>query len=292
MRAARYWFQCPGWLILLFRTQAGPSGEHPCHRQPQNRCRASLLKRPRTGVKRRAGRQYIIYQQNAEVVNSGALASGVGATYRLPSLGPGEHQLGRPRPGAHQEVGTEFQPQPFCQRAGDQLGLVVAALAEAVRMQRHRDDEIDLPGCGVAFHHLGQPSRKPLAQPLHAFVLQQHDGAGERVIVNSEAARPLKARRTQRGTTGTAAGSRRRPDRETNGRPQLWHIGCRNRLEAVEASPANRNAARVRENRFRRCGRALGREPKTTRRVRFEGSRCVRVKQVWADPTSNAVEPQ
>jgi hypothetical protein len=81
----------PAWFRVAARHPSrrnGPGnhgyGADPRHRKSQYRGGASFLQGTRTGIERRASRQYIIYQQDAEVVNLQALARGVGATYGLP----------------------------------------------------------------------------------------------------------------------------------------------------------------------------------------------------------------
>jgi hypothetical protein len=112
--------------------------------------------------------------------------------------------------------------------AGDQLGLVVAALGLPCGVQRDGHDHIltKLPP-GLA-HDIGQPRGKPVARAPHLLVLQQRAGAEERVVVDRLAARGY--RRNKRATTARA----RR---------------FRDFKERCKAGLADRNAARVRERR-------------------------------------------
>src|ERR1700734_2194519 len=87
-----------------------PCGPHPRYRKTQYRGSARFLERPRTRIERGTIRQYIIYQQNAEVVNLQALAGGVGATCRFPTIVSRWHQLRR-EPVAQAREFVIFQQQ-------------------------------------------------------------------------------------------------------------------------------------------------------------------------------------
>ncbi len=83
----------PVWFRLASRCACrryGPwnhgHGADPRHRKSEHRGGASFLQGARTGIERRASRQYIIYQQDAEVVNLQAFAGRVGATDGFPML--------------------------------------------------------------------------------------------------------------------------------------------------------------------------------------------------------------
>jgi len=77
-----------------------PRGPYPRYRKTQYLGSALFLERPRARIERATSRHYMIYQQNAEVVNLQAFAGGVGATYRFSMFVAREHPLQRARPGA------------------------------------------------------------------------------------------------------------------------------------------------------------------------------------------------
>ena len=87
----------------------GPERTRPTV-NPEDRGGASFLQRAGAGIERGTSRQYIIYQQDAQVVNLQAFARRVGATYRLPMLAAREHQLRRTRLRAHQRSSRVSDP--------------------------------------------------------------------------------------------------------------------------------------------------------------------------------------
>jgi hypothetical protein len=77
----------PAWFRLASQSACrrnGPwnsrSGADPCRRKPEDRGGACFLQGARAGIERRASRPYIIYQQDAQVVNLQTFARRVGAT--------------------------------------------------------------------------------------------------------------------------------------------------------------------------------------------------------------------
>jgi hypothetical protein len=73
-----------------------PKRDHPGSTlvvSPNTAAAAVLLRCSRARIERAADRQYIIYQQNAQIVNSGSLTRGVGATDSGPEFGPGRDEL-------------------------------------------------------------------------------------------------------------------------------------------------------------------------------------------------------
>ena len=56
--------------VLIFEPRRRlPTGNQPGHGKSQHLRGTRLLERPCAGIQRRASRHYIIYQQNAQVVN-------------------------------------------------------------------------------------------------------------------------------------------------------------------------------------------------------------------------------
>lgn len=72
--------------------------------------------------------------------------------------------------GRGRRQGENSGAQAFGQRPRDQLRLLVAALAKAVRMRWNRHYEAGSRLAALARNHFGQPSGKPAAQPLHSCV--------------------------------------------------------------------------------------------------------------------------
>jgi hypothetical protein len=163
------------------RCHRGPSN-HPCgpysrYRRTHYRGSARFLKRPGAPINRGTSRQYIIYQQNAEVVNLQALVGGVGATYRFRAFAAGSHRLRRARPAAGQQIALELQSETPRQRPRDQFGLVMTPLALAVAAERRRDDHVRAPLLRLTLDQFRLPRCEPVAQAREFVILQQQDAS-------------------------------------------------------------------------------------------------------------------
>src|SRR6185437_7483766 len=130
----------------------------------------SAFQRARARIQRRARRQYIIYQQNTQIVNLRPFSDGVGATDRLPVLRTRENKLGWARLRPNQHPTQESPSQALGERLSDKLRLVITALPLPICVQRNGNNRIELRSGGSS-QRFRQPRRKPIAQSGHLLVL-------------------------------------------------------------------------------------------------------------------------
>src|SRR6185437_1297775 len=166
--------------------------EHPRDGNSHHAFRARLLQSPRARVKSRASRKYIIYQQDAEVVNSRAFSNFVSATHCLPALASGEQQSRRTRFRPYQQVRTEGQFQFSGQRTRDQFCLIVSALALPRGMERNGNRDIRREQFRLDANFFLQPGGEPAAQPRQFLVFQHPDCTRHLVVVFAVASRAVK----------------------------------------------------------------------------------------------------
>ena len=136
---------------------------------------SSLQQSARAGIQCCASRKDIIYQQNPELVNLRSRAGGERATDRLPAFMPGQAMLRRPGLRAHQQKGSQRNPQAFRERPGDQFRLVVAPLPLPQRMKRNGNYYVRRQSFRIFRHSLREPGREPISQPGHLLIFQQSD---------------------------------------------------------------------------------------------------------------------
>src|SRR5882762_4567348 len=116
----------------------------------------------------------------------------ISATYRLPALPASEPHFIWPGPRADEEIGPKWDTEKPREGPGDQLGLVIAALAQAAWMQGYWYHRV----CRKALHrvrrHLRELARKPAAQRRDFPILQQQDRAGHGRRISAETSNEIK----------------------------------------------------------------------------------------------------
>jgi len=141
---------------------------------------------------------------------------------------------------------------PLRDGPGDQLRLVVPALAMAVAMQRNRYDYVNALLSPLPENHFRQSIAEPIRERNHLLVLQQEDYFRKSTIVNRKAARLIErievgsAQPAKRLVQRRIHWSRRRhiPAGRSGHRPAAaGAYGINDPLKLVETRSAHRDSA-------------------------------------------------
>jgi hypothetical protein len=133
---------------------------------------------------------------------------------------------------------------PFGKRAGNQGGLVVAALALPIAVERHWNYDVSRQRISFVAHQFSKAFRKPCAQRLDLLEFQKQNRLHQRGFINREAPRSVKrvrfvaTGRTKQGLPLLLGKSGQRP--ATDFAAGLWNV-----LKSGEAFLTNGNAARI-----------------------------------------------
>src|SRR5579864_473977 len=170
-----------------------PSCDHSRYGQSNYALRARVFQGSRAGIEGGACRTYVIYQQDAEVVNLRAAAHFVSATDRLPALAPGKQEPWRSRFRPHEQVSAQRESQSSGERPGDQFCLIVAAFTPARRVQRNGHYHVSREDFRLGAYFFFQSSREPMAESRQFLVFQETDRSGHLVAVISIAASAIES---------------------------------------------------------------------------------------------------
>jgi hypothetical protein len=128
-----------------------------------------------------------------QVVNSHAYAGFISPTNGGPALVLRETQFVRTRLGASKKVGAELEAKFAGEGPGDELGLVIAALAETCRVKRYWNDDVGGKLSGVARGKVCKAISEPGGEGSDSIVFYEEDRANHGVIVVGEAAGEAEA---------------------------------------------------------------------------------------------------
>src|SRR5258707_8915782 len=181
----------PGTILPFHRAWEWIS-YRPCHGKCDHGLCARLAQRARAGIQRRSGRQYVIYQQDAKIVNLTARMGGKSAAHGFPAFFEAKNTLVRPRASAHEEDRLVRKLQALCKGLRNQRGLIVPAFSFALPVKRYGHDYVGGELVRFGLDQLGQALRKPNPERPDLLELQQKDRLDQRAMINREAARAIK----------------------------------------------------------------------------------------------------
>jgi len=149
-----------------------PSDSAARERENERGGRSGCAQHRRTLAQRRAGGQDVVHEEDAAVRDDGGTAHAKGATKVLLPFGAIEVGLRFRRANALQ--GARFEGEAVLARegAGEEGGLIEAALAFARGMERHGDDDMDLFAGEMARDAFEKPRLDRRRPKVFLFILE------------------------------------------------------------------------------------------------------------------------